>query len=193
MGRNPDAVLKKLKAGNDAWIRDGGTADLSEKSVSSLVGGQFPEAVIVTCSDSRVIPEAIFHAGTGDLFVIRTAGNTIGSEAMGSIEYAVAHLDVRLVVILGHTGCGAVTAAVHGESGKYIHCITDRISQAVGSEKNLYKACCLNVRYSAEEVQKNLKNLIPEDAEGHGGAVSDKDVEVVGAVFHLESGQVEFL
>lgn len=78
--------------------------------------GQSPFATVFTCSDSRVIPEAIFDSGIGDLFVVRTAGNTLSDSALGSVEYAVRHLGCPLVLVLGHTGCGAVTSAIEEES-----------------------------------------------------------------------------
>ena len=180
MGMTWQEALQKLKNGNEMWLkeREGQTGNVSVQSVKNHMSGQAPYAVVVTCSDSRVIPEAVFHAGTGDIFVIRTAGNTIGEEAMGSIEYAIDHLG------LGHTHCGAVGAAIDGASGHYVRCITDRITKAIGSEKDPYKACCLNVLSSAEEVKKKLADRKEPCVE---------ETEVRGAIFSLEDGTVKFL
>lgn len=100
--------------------------------------GQKPYAVIVSCSDSRVIPECIFSAGIGDLFVIRVAGNVIDKYQLGSIEYAAEHLCCKLVVVLGHTQCGAVGAA-KGKCGGFVGFITDEIRRAVGTETDAVK------------------------------------------------------
>lgn len=91
-------------------------------------------AIVLACSDSRVIPEAIFSAGIGDLFVIRVAGNVVDKHQLGSIEYAEDHLGCNLVVVLGHTGCGAVDAAMHHEPYGTVKFITDEIADAIGDE-----------------------------------------------------------
>ena len=139
--------------------------------------GQAPYAVIITCSDSRVIPEAIFSAGIGELFVIRSAGFTLDDAALGSIEYAVEHLGVKLVVVMGHTQCGAVETALKHEhvSGK-LGAIIREISCAIKSETAPYLAVKLNVRNSCEVIE-NAK--VP--------------AKIVGAIYHIDSGSVEFL
>ncbi len=107
-------ALNRLKSGNRAFL----SAAENEADISPSVRketaqkGQFPYAVIVACSDSRVVPEHIFGCGIGELFVIRVAGNVIGDHQLGSIEYAVRHLKCPLVVVLAHPGCGAVNAAL---------------------------------------------------------------------------------
>ena len=184
MTLSPEESLEKLRKGHEEWLKTGKTNDISAESVKCHVKGQSPYAVIITCSDSRVVPEAIFHAGTGDLFVIRTAGNTIGNEAMGSIEYAIDHLATRLVLILGHTHCGAVGAAMAGESGEYIRYIADQISAAVGNEKDPYQASCRNVEQSVAQVRSRLHNL---------GKNCFHEAGVCGAIFDIEDGSVHFI
>ena len=107
-----------------------------------------PYAIVISCSDSRVIPERIFHAAIGDLFTVRVAGNVIDDHQLGSIEYAAGHLGTNLIVVMGHTGCGAVAAAVHHDPGGYIKFITDEIKRAIEEEQDDYKACVLNVKQS---------------------------------------------
>ena len=138
---------------------------------------RYPYAVVVTCSDSRVIPESIFSAGIGELFVIRVAGNVINDFQLGSVEYAAEHLGSNLIVVLGHTHCGAVGAAIAGGAEGYIKSITNEIRLAVGNEKDDYKACCLNVEHSIKKINDNL-NL--------------PNAKVIGAVYDIESGEVEF-
>lgn len=145
--------------------------------------GQHPYAIILCCSDSRVLPEAIFSAGIGELFVIRVAGNVVDSHQLGSIEYAADHLGCKLVVVLGHDHCGAVEAAIHHEPDGHIKFITDEIQKAIGDETDEYRASCLNVLHSVEIIEKNNDMRILED----------NGLEVVGAIYHIQSGDVEFL
>ena len=123
--------------------------------------------------------------GSGDISRrIRLAGNVIDDHQLGSIEYAAGHLGRRLVVVLGHTHCGAVDAAIHHEPEGYIKYITDEIKKAVGDETDPYKASCLNVRHSVREIEKSLCIHHIEEETG---------LRVVGAMYHIEDGSVEFL
>ena len=109
-----ETELKRLKLGNDNFVNNELT-NSNQDSVrrNDVVGGQKPFAVVLTCSDSRVVPELIFDTGIGELFVIRVAGNVANTSSIASIEYAVAHLNVSLIVVLGHQNCGAVTSALY--------------------------------------------------------------------------------
>lgn len=171
-------ALEKLKEGNKVYINSvSGVGDISpERRRYTSENGQHPYAVIVSCSDSRVIPESIFSAGIGDLFVIRVAGNVIDNTQLGSIEYATEHLGCKLVVVLGHTGCGAVSAAVN-QNGGYVKHLTDEIKRAIGDEMDAVKASILNVKHSVVKIEK-LLNIA--------------GVEVLGALYHTESGLVDF-
>ena len=144
--------------------------------------GQQPFAIVICCSDSRVIPEQIFGAEIGDIFVIRVAGNVLDRHQLGSIEYAAGHLDCNHIIVLGHTGCGAVTAALSGGGDGFIQYITDDILEAVGSERDPYKACCMNVEHSVERLRKEFDEH-PEI----GGVV------IEGALYDIRSGEVQWL
>ena len=114
--RTPDAALKRLKESNARFAADQlARKDIGSKRRAELTQGQRPFAVILTCADSRVAPELIFDEGLGELFVLRVAGNVSNPDIIGSIEYAVAALKTPLVVVLGHSNCGAVAAAVEGK------------------------------------------------------------------------------
>lgn len=180
-----DAIYR-LAAGNLKYLNaESGHGDISRRvRLATWAKGQSPYAIIVTCSDSRVIPESIFSAGIGELFVIRLAGNVIDDQQLGSIEYAAGHLGCRLVVVLGHTHCGAVDAAIHYEPEGYLKYITDEIKKAIGDEKDPYKASCRNVRHSVQEIEKSLCIHHMEEETG---------LRVVGAIYHIEDGSVEFL
>lgn len=172
------SALQRLKEGNKSYINcKTGAGDISpEKRLHTYQNGQHPYAVIVSCADSRVIPEGIFSAGIGDLFVIRVAGNVVDNYPLGSVEYAVEHLNCKLVVVLGHTGCGAVGAA-NANNGGYIKFITDEIRQAIGTETDGVKASILNVKNSVKKIKANIT------ADG---------LCVTGALYHTDSGVVDF-
>ena len=178
-------ALEKLKDGNARYL----SAKKSEGDISLSLRektcgqGQTPYAIIITCSDSRVIPESIFSAGIGDLFVIRVAGNVIDNHQLGSIEYAAEHLGCRLIVVMGHNHCGAVDAAINHDPEGYIKFITDEIKKAIGDETDDYKACCLNVRHSIKTIEESI---VIQQEENHG-------LQVRGALYHLEDGRVEFI
>ena len=180
-----EEALKKLKDGNMRYL----SAVKSEGDISltlrekTCARGQQPYAIIITCSDSRVIPESIFSAGIGDLFVIRVAGNVIDNHQLGSIEYAAEHLGCRLIVVMGHNHCGAVDAAINHDPEGYIKFITDEISKAIGDETDDYAACCMNVKHSIKTIEESLEIRREEE---HG-------LRVCGALYHLEDGRVEFL
>ncbi len=176
-------ALKKLKEGNQRYL----SATSNPGDVSPAIrhetceNGQSPYAIVITCSDSRVIPESIFTAGIGELFVIRVAGNVMDKHQLGSVEYAAGHLGCNLVVVLGHDHCGAVDAAINHKPGGYVKYITDEILRAIGSEKDPLRASCLNVERAVSVIKESL-----DIKEGEGPAVC-------GAVYHINSGEVEFL
>lgn len=176
--------LAKLKEGNSRYLGAAtNPGDISPQiRRHTCENGQSPYAIVVTCSDSRVIPEGIFTAGIGEIFVIRVAGNVMDNHQLGSVEYAADHLGCRLVVVLGHTNCGAVGAAVHHDPGGFVKYITDEIKKAIGGEKDEFKACCLNVRRSVSVIQEGLKEMVEKGS-----------LTVCGAVYHIDNGEVEFL
>ena len=172
-------ILDRLLEANRNYVSLGAySGDVSAERRKANESGQKPYVVVITCSDSRVVPEAIFSAGLGELFVIRTAGNVAGDSELASLEYAVEHLHALTVVVLGHTGCGAVHAALCGEFGGAVGLITRRIKSAIGEETDPNKACALNVREGVRAI---------------GKALDREDVTVVGAIYDIVSGQVGLL
>lgn len=174
--------LQALKEGNKKYLNaktSGG--DVSpEKRLNAFENGQSPYAVVVSCSDSRVLPESIFFAGIGDLFVIRVAGNITDDIALGSIEYALSHLHTPLVVVLGHTCCGAVNAAVKGGANGRVKMITDKIKLAINKESDDCAACRLNVESEVNSIKKALLK-------------ANLNAVTVGAIYSTDTGEVEFL
>ena len=172
------SVVDKLIEGNRKFISEG---NQMLREVTAL-NGQHPYAIIISCSDSRVIPEQIFSSTIGEVFVIRVAGNVLDNHQLGSIEYAAAHLECKLVLLLGHTGCGAVEAAVTGHGDGFIKYIVDDIVEAAGEERDPEKAGRLNVLHGVERIRKEFAEH-PEVA----------DVEIRGAVYDIRTGVVEWL
>lgn len=180
-----NTALKWLIEGNKDYIdaKTNHHGDISQEKRHHLHHhGQNPFALIVCCSDSRVIPENIFMKGLGDLFVVRLAGNVCGDFALGSIEYGIEHLGIKLVLVMGHTGCGAVHAALEGSHDSYIGEITNEIKKAIGRTKNPLNATKKNVLNSINKIKSSP--LIEKDL--------DK-ATIVGAIYHTNTGKVEIL
>ena len=171
-------ALNRLKKGNEIYVNSkNAVGDISpERRKETYKNGQKPYAVIVSCADSRVIPESIFSAGIGELFVIRVAGNIVDNSQLGSIEYAVEHLGCKLVLVLGHTGCGAVGAA-RGNSGGFVKFITDEIRKSIGEERDEVKASIINAQASVAKIKEKL---------------TSQNITVTGALYHTDSGLVDF-
>ena len=175
-------ALDQLKTGNARFISGTITPkdDYTELR-ENLTAGQHPFTVVLCCSDSRVAPEIIFDQKLGDLFVIRNAGNVVDEDVLGSIEYAVEHLGTPLVVVLGHSCCGAVTATCEGgELPGHIVDIAQRIRPAISTR------CCIDD--NARRHAKRMAQLIEEDE-----IVQHVGAKVVAAFYNLESGKVEWL
>jgi carbonic anhydrase len=188
---SPDEALKFLQSGNSRFV----SGKLDKKDlrgeVKNLQNGQSPYAVILACSDSRVPPELVFDESLGKLFIIRLAGNVATPEAIGSIEYAVEHLGSQLVVVLGHSKCGAVTAAVNGGEvtpniEKLLHYIAPAVKEAksIGEVPDLVKVCVdMNVKLQIKNLFAHSQLLEEKAASG--------SLKIVGGVYELSTGQVK--
>lgn len=191
-GVSADTALAQLKQGNARFSGNALThPDQSAARRTEVAQGQHPFAVILTCADSRLSPEIIFDQGLGDLFVIRNAGNLLDDVVLGSIEYAVEHLHVPLVIVLGHSKCGAVSAAVAGgEAPGHIKSIVAALSPAVNmGQKKPGDAVDNTVRIAAKLSAAALAVNEPIIGE----LVKAGKVKVVAARYDLATGQVEFL
>ena len=176
------AIRDRLERGNLRWRQR--QDEQTALRLQTAREGQEPYAIVVACSDSRVIPEQLFDTGLGELFVFRVAGNVLDKHQLGSIEYAAGHLHCRLILVLGHTGCGAVGAALHGGGEGFIRYITDEILLAVGEERDPLRACEKNVLHGVE--------LLRRDFAAHP-EIPDEDLEIRGAVYDIETGEVRWL
>jgi carbonic anhydrase len=184
--------LKKLMDGNKRCVvckQQNPRQDARRRKEVSK--GQKPFAVIVGCSDSRIPPELIFDQGLGDLFVVRLAGNIVDNVALGSIEYAVEHLGSKLVMVLGHGKCGAVTAAAQSpDAPGHVGSIVKAIQPAVKKAKKLQGDLVDNaIRANVELVVGKIKSSKPILAE----MVENGEIEIKGAYYNIETGAVELL
>jgi carbonic anhydrase len=195
-------ALERLQAGNRRFVSDivGSEAILTQARRAELTNSQEPFAIILGCSDSRVPAEIVFDQGLGDLFVIRVAGNIVAPSQVGSVEFAAVRFGTRLVVVLGHTQCGAITATLEelrrptANQSRNLRAIVDRVRPAVEGlletdiardpASLMRQAVRLNIRASAKHLRHGselLEQLIHDDG-----------LLVVGAEYSLESGVVEF-
>lgn len=196
-------ALDRLREGNRRFVSGLRSMEslLSHTRIPDLVGGQQPFAIILGCSDSRVPAEIVFDQGLGDLFVIRIAGNIVAPSQIGSVEFAATNAGTRLVVVLGHSQCGAVEATVDelrrgtGPQSRNIRSIVDRIRPSVEAlfdtelrdqpDLLLKQAVRANVRASVNQLRHGseiIENLIENDG-----------LLIVGAEYSLETGEVEFI
>lgn len=199
-----DRALKLLKEGNSRYVNSLLTTDQQYSKPLKLVREQNPFAIILGCSDSRVPVEIVFDQGLGDLFVIRVAGNVVAPSQIGSVEFAVEKFGTRLVVVLGHSHCGAVTACVEAliNPEQYyspnLQSIVDRIRPSVynlsevmnasgkniETEKLIKRAIRANVHMSANQLKHSSRML--EDMTNQG------ELLIVGAEYDLNTGKVDF-
>ncbi len=188
----PSVVIEKLLTGNKRFIagRPAHPIQTAEKRVE-LAAGQHPFAVIVGCSDSRVAPERIFDRRQGELFVVRTAGHVLDDVVLGSVEYAVEYLDVSLVLVLGHRGCGAVAAALAGRAVEgHVAMVLAAVRMAVSAGQAqpgdpLDNAVRASIRHTVQALQASSPALARRVGEGK--------LEIHGAYYDLVSGTVEIL
>ncbi|ATB39280.1 carbonic anhydrase [Cystobacter fuscus] len=196
-------ALQRLREGNHRFVQNVRSLDtaIGKSARASVAAGQNPFAVILSCSDSRVPSEIVFEQGLGDLFVIRVAGNVVAPSLVGSVEFAAATFGTRLVVVMGHSRCGAIKATLDfiqhrvDAPSENIHDIVDRCRPAVESvvhaagpdvqpERLVHEAVRANVRQSCAHLRHGsrlLERLIQEEG-----------LLVVGADYSLDTGEVDF-
>jgi carbonic anhydrase len=185
-----DEIWADLMKGNKRFIEGKHTTPNFISMRKTLAGGQHPQVIVLGCADSRVPPELLFDKNLGELFVVRDAGNIGDEVSLGSIEYAIEHLKVKVLIVLGHESCGAVAAAMSGEKmpTKNLQAIVDRISPAfedskecpVGGKINL-ECVKLNIKHSADDIMMNSP-IIKKAAK--------EDLVIIKAVYHLETGEI---
>ena len=190
---DPRIAIKKLIGGNRRFLEGKSIRPRQDhETIIKLEKGQQPFATIVGCSDSRVPNEMIFDQGLGDLFIVRTAGQVCAAASYGSIEYATLFLKTKLIVVMGHTECGAVAAAVQRPENPPGHIVTliNEIKPAVAKSSHLPGSAVNNaVRQNVLEQVKTLRDLEPILSRKY----EKGEILIVGAVYDIHTGKVEFL
>ena len=195
-------ALERLREGNLRFVSNLGGADAFANHIrrAELTTGQQPFAIILGCSDSRVPAEIVFDQGLGDLFVIRVAGNIVAPSQVGSVEFAAARYETRLVVVLGHSQCGAIVATLEElqrpteNQSRNLHAIVDRV------RPSLEGLLATDLRHNgdalvAQGVRANIRssvNHLRHGSEVLEQLIQDEGLRVVGAEYSLETGVVEF-
>jgi len=195
-------ALERLREGNGRFVRNArdSSALVGDARRAQLVDGQEPFAIVLGCSDSRVPAELVFDQGFGDLFVIRVAGNIVAPSQVGSVEFAAARFGTPLVVVLGHTRCGAIVATLEAfgqpmpGSFRNLRSIVDRVRPSVEPllktelahepDRLMAAAVRANIRVSAEHLRSGSEIL--------EGLIREGRLAVVGAEYSLETGHVDF-
>jgi carbonic anhydrase/SulP family sulfate permease len=204
---SPDRVLRMLREGNERFARGEPIARDARRQVGVTSSAQYPLAVVLSCMDSRLATEMIFDLGLGDVFSVRIAGNLAGERELGSMEYGCAKAGAKLLLVLGHTRCGAVTATIdllaagNGELGttncEHLDSITACIAESVRAETQttadrngeneefVHRVAVQNVRHTIEQIRERSRTL--------RGLIDEGRVALVGAIYDVTTGRVEFL
>jgi len=187
------AALNRLIEGNKRFTQNTYDKRDFQKQIVDTSEGQFPFAAILSCIDSRVPVEIVFDLGIGDVFSARVAGNIINEDILGSLEYACKVAGSKLIVVLGHTKCGAVTAACKNVELGNITALLSKIKPAVNmlkvgnelTESQIEQVSVQNVKLSIENIRQESSILSDMEKEGQ--------IEIVGAIYDVSNGRVEFL
>jgi carbonic anhydrase len=193
----PDTIVQILKQGNAAFSAGNGTAKNYVAQVKASAGGQYPMALILSCIDSRVPTEEVFDRGIGDIFVARVAGNIVNEDILGSMEFSCKVLGAKLVLVLGHTNCGAIKSAIDDVKVGNVTALLSKIKPAVAGVTNfqgdkksknpafVQAVCEQNVRMTIQAIRDKSDILKQMEAKGQ--------IKIVGGVYDLNTGQVSFL
>lgn len=194
----PAEAIAKLKEGNARFVSQESVHPHNKKNrLDATVNGQNPFASVVACSDSREPVELIFDQGIGDIFVIRTAGNSVNDDiVMGSVDYAIDHLGVKAVVVLGHTHCGGVTSAITvAEEGEHAHEAHGKINELVGTIRADVQEYVGDLSKLNEAVIANINAQVAriKEVEYIKALIEEGKVIVVGACYDIATGEVTYL
>jgi carbonic anhydrase len=192
--QSPSDILEMLKDGNKRFLANNKSPRDLNNQVSETAAGQFPHAVVLSCIDSRVPVELVFDQGIGDIFSARVAGNIINEDILGSIEYGCKVAGSKLVIVMGHTKCGAVTAACKrvelGNITPLLSKILPAVDEVIGAngevtDSNIEKVSVVNINNAISRMRGESAILNEMEKEG--------SIQIVGAVYDVASGKVNFL
>jgi len=191
--QTPKDALKILKDGNNRFVQDQNASRNLLEQVKETSNGQFPFAAVLSCIDSRVPVEHIFDLGVGDIFSARVAGNIINDDILGSLEYSCKVAGSKILVVLGHTKCGAVTAACKNVELGNITTLLSKIKPAVDKVKSnnedlndsaIEEVSLLNIQLSIDRIREESPILAEME--------KNNEIEIVGALYHVANGKVDF-
>jgi carbonic anhydrase len=187
---NIDQIIERLKSGNDNFVNNKLEGKLQDgERRATQVSGQAPDTIVLSCADSRVVPELAFDTGIGELFVVRVAGNVANTSSIASMEYAVAHLGSQVLLVMGHESCGAVTAAIAGgDNGANLNHLLAHVNPAIekapaNSEVN--DVVKVNAQSTADELVAKSEII--------RNAVNEGKLKIIPTYYNLGSGKVDFL
>jgi carbonic anhydrase len=188
----PAAALERLKAGNARFVSNATKRRDWSAKVAATASGQYPFAAILGCMDSRVPVETVFDQGLGDVFTVRVAGNVVNDDELGSLEYAVS-VGTKLIVVMGHTSCGAVKGAIDGAKLGHLTALLAKIRPAVDEARctDAKDAGCVNA-----VAEKNVVHAVKEIRERSpylAKALDEGTIGLIGAMYDLGTGKVTFL
>jgi len=194
----PEEVIEDLKSGNKDFVEDNLTIRNSTERVRQAALGQYPEAVVLSCLDSRVPVEDVFHKAIGEIFVARVAGNIVNDDILGSLEYACKVSGSKAIVVLGHEHCGAIKSSIQGVKLGYVTSVLKKIEPAIDLAKTNFKgdANAKNPLFVDEVCKFNVINsvkLIREKSEILNEMEANNQIKIVGAVYDMTTGKVDFL
>ncbi|HBQ60011.1 MAG TPA: carbonic anhydrase [Balneolaceae bacterium] len=193
----PEQIIQGMKEGNERYANNALTPRDYQAQVKATAKGQYPEAIVISCVDSRVPVEKVFDKGVGDIFVARVAGNFVNEDILGSSEFATAVAGSKLVVIMGHEACGAVKAAIDGVEMGNITAMLDKIEPAIEMTASYQgDRSTANNEYVTEVVNNNVRNTISvmrENSPIIAELERNGDVVIAGAFYDLDTGKVTFI
>ena len=193
--KTPDQIIDVLKAGNKSFVTNHLHKRDYNAQLRESLAGQHPWAIVLSCIDSRVPVEVIFDQGLGDLFVARIAGNVVSGDVLGSMEYACEHAKSKVVVVMGHECCGAVHAACeHVEAGNMTDMLA-KIKPAI-EEADVEGGDHHSEEFQNKVIRHNVENMVErvrEESEILRELEAKGEIKIVGAVFNLHTGLVEFV
>jgi carbonic anhydrase len=193
----PDFVLDILKKRNKEFVEDQLTIRNTSQRIRTASLGQYPGAVVLSCLDSRVPVEDVFHSGIGDLFVARVAGNISNEDILGSIEFACKVSGAKVVVVLGHEHCGAIKSAIDNVELGNITALLSKIKPAIAAVNNFKgEKTSKNPKYVEAVTQSNINQTI-SNIRNNSPILKEMEakgqIKIVGGEYHMETGKVEFI
>jgi carbonic anhydrase len=191
----PDQVIQILKDGNSDFVEDRLTVRNTSARVRAAANSQFPKAVILSCLDSRIPVEDVFHRGIGDIFVARVAGNIVNEDIVGSLEYGCAVSGAKLIVVLGHQHCGAIKSAIDNVKLGNISTLLAKIKPAIAANKNFKSVDSKSAAFVQAVCEENVRQSLARIRETSpilAAMENEKQIKIVGAIYNMATGKVQF-